>query len=194
MKITQKQNRNVSAFTLIEMIGVLAVIAILAALLVPKIFEAINSARINNCVVSYNTIKTACMDHYGKFGSINSSNGAALSGTVSNYDTVLLAESLIDKPFQVKVGTNAIVEAITGGGNAGNGYDLDGSGTSETTNATYTIEAVISGVAAQDAFDISTRLDGASLSATNSASIDSKGRVQYASGAITTVYMYITHR
>src|SRR5215470_16307586 len=35
-------------FTLIEMIGVLAVIAILAALLVPKIFEAINNARVNN--------------------------------------------------------------------------------------------------------------------------------------------------
>src|SRR6266436_5262795 len=35
------------AFTLIEMIGVLAVIAVLAALLIPKIFESINSARLN---------------------------------------------------------------------------------------------------------------------------------------------------
>ena len=39
------KRRQSKAFTLIEMIGVLAVIAILAALLIPKIFNAINSAQ-----------------------------------------------------------------------------------------------------------------------------------------------------
>ena len=46
-------------FTLIEMIGVLAVIAILAALLIPKVFSAINSARVNGVCVNTETVKTA---------------------------------------------------------------------------------------------------------------------------------------
>src|SRR5437867_12732923 len=47
--------RRAGAFTLIEMIRVLAVIAILAALLIRKVFNAINDARINNACVSLNT-------------------------------------------------------------------------------------------------------------------------------------------
>jgi prepilin-type N-terminal cleavage/methylation domain-containing protein len=66
MKITLVQKRKAQAFTLIEMIGVLAVIAILAALLIPKVFEAINNSRINNAAVSYNTVKAALSDHYAK--------------------------------------------------------------------------------------------------------------------------------
>src|SRR5438045_3145137 len=71
MKTTISQRKSSQGFTLIEMIGVLAVIAILASMLIPKIFEAINSARINNTVQSYNAIKTAVLDHYGKYGAIN---------------------------------------------------------------------------------------------------------------------------
>src|SRR5687767_9385228 len=97
--ISNKSRKSSQGFTLIEMIGVLAVIAILASMLIPKIFEAINSSRINNAVQSYNTIKTAVMDHYGKYGSINMSNGVAIASTdaaLANYDTqVLLREALI---------------------------------------------------------------------------------------------------
>jgi prepilin-type N-terminal cleavage/methylation domain-containing protein len=98
----------VKGFTLIEMIGVLAVIAILASLLIPKIFEAINNARISNTAVSINTLKTALADHYAKFCSLASTNGIALTiipgpGT-TNFDNVLLGEGFLDKPFQVKIG------------------------------------------------------------------------------------------
>ena len=64
------KKKETQAFTLIEMIGVLAVIAILAALLIPKIFEAINNSRINNAAMSCQTVKTSIADHYAKFGSI----------------------------------------------------------------------------------------------------------------------------
>src|SRR5688572_24704474 len=104
MKIIINKARR-SAFTLIEMIGVLAVIAILAALLIPKIFEAINNARINNACISVNTVKTALADHYAKFGSLNSVNGTAIliGSTSTNFDGIaLLAEGFIDKPFDVK--------------------------------------------------------------------------------------------
>src|SRR4051812_13117928 len=90
-------------FTLIEMIGVLAVIAILAALLIPKVFGAINDARINSAVVGCQTVKTALIDHYGKAGRWDSVNGTVLtsfSPPIQGYDTnVLMAEGLLEKPF-----------------------------------------------------------------------------------------------
>src|ERR1051326_4666706 len=58
-----------NGFTLIEMIGVIAVVSILAALIIPKVFTAIDNARINNAALSISTAKTACVNHYGKFGS-----------------------------------------------------------------------------------------------------------------------------
>src|ERR1043165_2890846 len=151
MKI-EKTSRNLhrNAFTLIEMIGVLAVIAILASLLIPKIFEAINSARINNCVVSYNTIKTAVMDHYAKFGKLNSQGGTNdLTAPIANYDkTILLAEQMIDKPFTVKIGggdpsTNAVIQAVSAANaGGGSGYLLDGVNNG-VVGAQFVVEAVV---------------------------------------------------
>src|SRR5436190_1160861 len=70
IQTTPINKQEARAFTLIEMIGVLAVIAILAALLIPKVFSAINDARINNACISIDTIKTAVADHYGKYGKL----------------------------------------------------------------------------------------------------------------------------
>lgn len=199
-------NRTVrrSAFTLIEMIGVLAVIAILAALLIPKIFEAINNARVNNACISINTVKTALADHYAKYGALASDSGTAITVPATGYpafDKVLLKEGFIDKPFAVKISTvssNTVELAIGAttvtGSNAG--FDLDGDGTSDigSTNVTV-VEAVIYGVSANDALELSKRLDGDSLSATNTSSDDLLGRVKYASpGANTEVHVYLTHR
>src|SRR6266567_91727 len=121
MRIISKQSRKSNqAFTLIEMIGVLAVIAILASMLIPKIFEAINSARINNTVQSYNAIKTAVMDHYGKYGAINilgvpSPGSAMTAAQATNYDrSILLPEALIDKAFVARVGANWQIRAVAG--------------------------------------------------------------------------------
>ncbi len=186
------QPRRSVAFTLIEMIGVLAVIAILAALLIPKIFEAINNARISNALVSYNTVKTACMDHYAKYGGINSTtNGAVLGVPINNYDNLLLSESFLDKPFLVKVGTNSFVQVVTASSSP---YDLAGNGVYGTTNGTYVVEAIIQGVPAGDAKDINDRLDGAT-GVFVWASPDTKGRVRYDPAlAGGTVNIYITHR
>jgi prepilin-type N-terminal cleavage/methylation domain-containing protein len=56
MKLKTKTNNN-KGFTLIEMIGVLAVIAILAALLIPKVFQAITEARINTVPVGQRRVR-----------------------------------------------------------------------------------------------------------------------------------------
>lgn len=206
--IIGSRRQSARGFTLIEMIGVLAVIAILAALLVPKVFSAINDAKINGTLVGLETIKTALVDHYGKAGRFDqlingqtpgSWNATATAGAVAGpgYDTnVLTVESLIDKPFFSKIGTNATVQCViceTANPNTSNAaYSLSGASTNETTGQ-YVLQAVISGVAEQDAQALSQRLDGPTLSTAIGTS-DTVGRVKYASGSPTTVYVYITHR
>jgi prepilin-type N-terminal cleavage/methylation domain-containing protein len=147
--------RRSNGFTLIEMIGVLAVIAVLAAVLIPKVFEAISSARISSVAASCNTVKTALSDHYAKWGSlsVNASGGTSIPITPAQqlaYDRVLLAESFLDKPFEAKIGDGVFtrVEMVTVSGQANTvaptatdpaaaaasaatdaAFDLDGSGT-----------------------------------------------------------------
>src|SRR5216117_1149408 len=101
MKTTLAPRTKFAAFTLIEMIGVLAVIAILASLLIPKILNAINDAKVNNTVLSYNTIKTATMEHYAKYGGFGVTTNAVAIPTASSNDfsAQLLLEGLIDKPL-----------------------------------------------------------------------------------------------
>ena len=105
--LNEKQSSR-RAFTLIEMIGVLAVIAILAALLIPKIFTAIGNAQINSTAESIATVKTALADHYSKYGSLLSTNGnpvsAQLPSSVTNYDLALVSEGFLEKPFSCAIG------------------------------------------------------------------------------------------
>src|SRR5712664_2889035 len=95
IKTTKDKKRQ--AFTLIEMIGVLAVIAILAAMLIPRVFSAIADAKINNTVVSTETIKTALADHYGKYGKFDAIYGTnGIAAPFTGYDQkVLMPEGLI---------------------------------------------------------------------------------------------------
>src|SRR5262245_5047274 len=210
MKIRSNQkHRKATAFTLIEMIGVLAVIAILMSLLIPKVFEAINNSRINNACLSYNTVKTALADHYAKFGTILSSNGipiTASAGEAMNYDRVLLTEGFLDKPFVVKIGDGITnhVEVVTGLAtniaptaiNAA--FDLDGTGTQVNDAGpagAAVVVAVITSVTINDAKDLNDRLDGTALG--TGTPPDLVGRVKYAApgaNGLTDVHIYVTHR
>jgi prepilin-type N-terminal cleavage/methylation domain-containing protein len=203
MKISYK--KKVSGFTLIEMIGVLAVIAILAALLIPKIFEAINNARINNAAISVQTVKTACADHYAKYGSLANTNGTAVALPIDSFDLALLSEGFLDKPFSVKISsvpTNTVhvvtgvaeTTAVTGANSA---YNLDAAGAANDAGpaSAAVVEAVIYGVNANDAWELSKRIDGDALSAANATADDIIGRVKYQTpGPTTEVHVYLTHR
>jgi len=228
MKLTTKQtnrvgNHKTKGFTLIEMIGVLAVIAILAAVLVPKVFTAINNSRINNTAMSCNTVKTAIVDHYAKAGSLLANATTvpptvfALGSASANlFDTVLIAEQFMDKPFSVKIGDGAAGTAAVGAGGHNHieiiacptaattvdgtdatGYVLDGVGTVNEAVGTALVQAVITGVVESDAQALSAIIDGPAMSQTVIGNDDTAGRVKYThagAGGTTTVFVYLSHR
>src|SRR5439155_8835528 len=185
MRIISKHPKQPNqGFTLIEMIGVLAVIAILASMLIPKIFESINSARINNAAVTCNTVKTSIADHYAKAGTLpvdaSGANPVVLALPVEQYDHVpLLKEGFLDKPFAVKIGDGVInnantrVRAFDSSGltlasvvtaAADTGFNLDGDGGNlNDVVGSVAIEAVITGVTSSDAVDFNNRVDGPAL-------------------------------
>lgn len=218
MKITlNKTNRG---FTLIEMIGVLAVIAILAAVLIPKVFEAINSSRISNAAITCNTVKTAVADHYAKFGTLPVDGSTATPTPIlatalpALYDEVLVREGFLDKPFAVKIGDGiravgstcarivaaAAVDTAPDGANAA--YNLDGTTTGVNINkaaGSHVIEAVITGVMPEDARALDKLIDGPALSgdgtdsaATGTYNANLVGRVKYAApGAAGTTTVHV---
>src|SRR5262245_44842007 len=169
MKVQRNRSLKAQGFTLIEMIGVLAVIAILAALLIPKIFNAINDSRVNNAVVSYNTIKAASAEHYAKYGAFDKTAGGAAVPTAPTsvsppngvagmeyWDAQLLKEGFSDKLFLVKIGTNSFAKVTAGTGtppvfSAPSVYDLDGDVTLDVTNGNWIVEEIIERVWDEDA-------------------------------------------
>ena len=207
MKVNNTKKRTQSGFTLIEMIGVLAVIAILAAVLIPKIFEAINNSRVNNAAMSCQTVKTGIADHYAKFGSLTSSNGitiAAGTGELLNFDRVLVSEGFIDKPFAVKISaatTNhaevaVALSAVTAPDAANAAYNLDGTGPVNDATGSAVAQCIIYGVNDNDAKEFNDRVDGPALGVGLGAA-DLVGRVKYDAvgvDGITDVYVYLTHR
>lgn len=208
MKFANRNNSR-QGFTLIEMVGVLAIIAILAALLVPKIFAAINESRINNAVVSVNSVKAAAMGYFGKYGRFAGVAGAALApppaanAPFTDWDAkVLLADGYLERDFAVRVGTSADVvaalalPATTAATFDNSAYDLDSNTTSpslanEASSGACVIECVLTGVPLEDAREMNLRIDGGTVSetttdpnntptdTTDDVSGDIKGRVKY---------------
>lgn len=203
MKVSQINLRRRSGFTLIEMIGVLAIIAVLAALLIPRIFSAINESRVNGAALSYNSLKSAAITYFGKYGRFGDATGNAFTNTssITNWDsTVLLAGGFIEKPFETKLGTASNIQvrdaatSVTASSADNAAYNLDGTGTANDATGAVVLQAVLFSVAEDDARELNNKIDGTSLGTATGA--DLNGRVKYgaASGGLTDVYVYIAHK
>ena len=221
MKTKSNRSRKANGFTLVEMIGVLAVIAILTAMLLPKVFETINSSRVSSAASAVNTVKIAVANHYSTHGGFADSTGTVLtpetvgaSTDAPNFDTtVLLPDGMLEKRFSVKIGdqldTNLVrVRLIEVAADAGAitatsaSYDMDGVDDDVDTNdGALVCECVITGVGAADARSLKEEIDGSDITAlANLPAVGqaaTKGRVKYDAigpGATGTVLIYVAHR
>jgi prepilin-type N-terminal cleavage/methylation domain-containing protein len=200
------QPRRQRGFTLIEMIGVLAIIAVLAGMLVPRVFSAINDSRINSAVMSINGVKSAAMLYFGKYGKFGGVAGATVTDFSTNnvlagtWDAkVLVAEGFLDKPFEAKVGTAATIElkacettatTVTTGNDA---YDFDSVATSnEAGGGLVVVQCRMTGLAPDDAFAINKALDGVAFAGASGVD-DLLGRVKY-DATTGDVLIYIAHK
>lgn len=145
-------------FTLIEMIGVLAIIAILAAAIAPRVFEVIADSRGTRMATEVRAIETAVTRYYGDVGTIqdlDASGNPQDDGTGNSYYVTLTSRTPLGTagawrrfsgPYLEKFVTGApaigtsqrlILEQATAAATAaapGNAaFDLDGAGTSNDT-------------------------------------------------------------
>ena len=112
--IPMKRIRDTRGFTLIEMIGVLAVIAILVALLLPKVFEIMAESKANALVAAVRTYETAVVDYYSDVASLLPLNATGVPTAEATGDsataTSLPARLTLDSSDALNTGANSWVK------------------------------------------------------------------------------------
>lgn len=203
-------------FTMVETIGVIVLIAILAAVIVPRVIGVIGRGKVNSTAQSVASIKTATMDYIGKNSSLPVRNGTGnTNGAVANgrFDADLVAGGFVEKLFTCGIGsqkwdtgaltTRTHLRTLTAASSAavtaptatagGNNYDLDRDGaTADFTTAQVVASVFIPGVALTDAIALNKIIDGDS---NTGAGADTLGRCMYSAPVnnLVSVYVYVAH-
>lgn len=167
--ISSKQRQR--GFTMIEMIGVLAVIAILASIVAPKIFTAINDAKINSFAANIQAVQTATIGYYKDVGTLPANESALLTkpSGATGWNGPYLDKnfsSLFSSVSFTAVTLSSVAPSTT--------TDFDIAGTTGTYNA-YASKSLIAQltftvVQAADAKSISGIIDGDSANTGNASS------------------------
>ncbi len=101
------QHGRAVAFTLIEVIGIMAVIAILAAVVVPRVLGAIQRSKVSSAAQSLGSLKSAITEYLVRSNAVPSrlgydaTNAATLGG---RFDADLLQAGLADRLFAPAIG------------------------------------------------------------------------------------------
>jgi type II secretory pathway pseudopilin PulG len=212
-----------SGFSLIEMIGVFAIIALLAVAIVPRVFATIGNSRVASAVNAVNAMQTAVADFATRYGVIPA------TGANARVDDLLMTAGYIDGRFTARIGTPPSAPPVTGaawryasgvwsatGGSSqegetrlicvpsttanpaaarGGNYRLDGS--TNIAAGSFVTSVVFANVTGAQARALSQAIDGDSLSAAGPESADPAGKVVYAAPdarGLTTVYVYLAQQ
>ena len=149
-------NKRESGFTLMEMIGVMAVIAILASAATPKIFEAIEDGKVTAYLAEANSIKLAAAEYYKDTGKwprhipshsdsryhnlmVNDANGsgAIIKGWDGPYLERQLTHQLVEGGYQDLIVTS----------DANMACDIDGNGTRDGSFLVYRADNISDDIA-----------------------------------------------
>lgn len=148
--------RKQAGFTLMEMIGVMAVIAILAAVASPKIFEAIEDAKVTAYIQEANSLKQAVAEYYKDTGAwprhtptnantrfhnlmINDRNGSG--APIAGWDGPYLERELVNQ-----IATGDYQDVISTNNNNW-ACDLDGDGSRDGRFVIYRVDGVSDSIA-----------------------------------------------
>jgi general secretion pathway protein G len=71
-------------FTLIEMLVVIAIIAVLAAIVAPSAFKAVDKGKVSSAVGNFKSIKTAVMAYYADTGAWPNASGTGAGLTAND--------------------------------------------------------------------------------------------------------------
>lgn len=216
-KLEQQFGNKRSAFTLIEIIGVVAIIAILAAVLTPRVISVIARGKVNATAQSLASLKTATADYIGKNGSVPARAGTGALNTAAatgRFDADLVAGGFTEKLFACSLGIQTFdASALTGRTHVrtltstsaasvtaptatvgGDNFNLDRDvATADFTTGQMVVSAFVPGVSLTDAIALNKILDGDDNAGT---AADSTGRCMYSAAAsdnTVTVYVYIAH-
>ncbi len=212
--------RRSQAFTLVEVIGVLAIISMLAAVLVPRVFQTIGDAKVSNASALCASMKSAVNDYYGRYTVLGGTNGSDLGlapGAIyEDWDVrALVAEGIAEKPFVVRLGNGThgvahggsrlrIVNIENNHANSpsasdaavidAGAYNLDGAWATNDVLGILLVEGVIEQVDLADAVALNNRIDGTALGVTSGN--DPNGRVKYfiTTNNSASVRIYLAHK
>ncbi len=138
-------------FTLMEMIGVMAVIAILAAMATPKVFDAIEDGKANAFVQEANIIKLAAVEYYKDTGrwprhTPGSNNTRYRNLMVNDLNGSGKPIPGWDGPYLEREPVNQVVaggyQDIRVSGNANWACDLDGDGARDGSFLVYRADGI----------------------------------------------------
>ncbi len=216
-KTTTRNSTAKAGFTLIEIIGVVAVIAILAAVLTPRVISVIARGKVSATAQSLGGLKSATADYIAKNGAIpardgtGSTNGAVATG---RFDADLVTGGFTEKLFSASIGTQTFdnsaltgrihIRSVTGTSSGtvttptvtvgGVNFDLDRSTASaDFTTGQMVVSAFLPGTSLTDAIALNKIIDGDDNAGTGA---DVTGRCIYSAAAVdntVTVYIYVAH-
>lgn len=159
-----RQNIKRSAFTLLELLIVILILFILAAIVAPQLTGAAEDAKVGKILAVTDAVRTAVQSYYNDTGALPRENSAStatnqhhlgLPQTIANWRGPYLDHPLTnsDNPFG-----NRVQVLQTFAGDAGGGFDLMGSGSDTVTgNGSYIVFRGVPQTAAQQ---VDQALDG----------------------------------
>lgn len=212
-----RPNHYRQGFTLVEIIGVVALIAVLAAVLAPRVTSVIGRGKINSTAQAIAGLKTATMDYIAAKSSLPLRAGTAATDRAEaegRFDADLVAGGFTEKLFTCAIGSQTFdssvltqrihVRSVKASGErtieelsataGGDWFDLDRDNTTaDFTTAQTVVSVFIPTVPVSDAVALNKLIDSDSNDVTVA---DTVGRCIYTTpddNNLVNVYVYVAH-